>query len=97
MNWLDFGQLALAAMVVYMVLKFLFKIVLKKFDEQNLQQQCLVKNVEIKTEVGVVAKTCDKISASQEKIAESQKKIVFSQGKLVRLINSVDKRINGRK
>lgn len=56
------------------------------------------------TDVDKVAETCNKISLSQEKIVDSQtqqtdlsKKIVFSQGKLVRLINSVDRRINGRK
>ena len=90
MDYLQFGQLALAAMVVYMVLKFLFYIVKKKFDEQNLQQQCLTKNIEIDINVDHVAKTCDKISLSQEKIVESQ-------GKLVNLIASVDRRINGKR
>lgn len=90
MDYLQFGQLALAAMVTFMVLKFLFKMVTKKFDEQNLQQQCLQKNIEIDANVDNVAKTCDKISMSQEKIVESQ-------GKLVALIDSVDRRINGRK
>ena len=97
MDYLQFGQLALAAMVVYMVLKFLFYIVKKKFDEQNLQQQCLTKNIEIDTNVDSIAKTCDKISASQEKIVESQGKVVESQGTLVRLMDSIDRRINGKK
>jgi len=90
MDYLQFGQLALAAMVTYMVLKFLFRMVEKKFDEQNLQQQCLQKNIEIDVNVDHVATTCDKISVSQEKIVESQ-------GKLVNLIASVDRRINGKR
>ena len=90
MDYLDFGQLALAGIVVVMVLKFLFKIVEKKLDDQNLQQQCLIKNVEIDANVDSVAKTCDKISGSQEKIVQSQTE-------LVKLIESVDRKINGQK
>ncbi|MBA7522468.1 hypothetical protein ES705_14587 [subsurface metagenome] len=90
MDYSVFGQLALAAMVVYMVLKFLFKVVMKKFDEQNLQQQCLTKNIEIDVNVDNVAKICDKISLSQEKIVQSQVE-------LVNLIGSVDRKINGQK
>lgn len=48
------------------------------------------------TDVDKVAETCDKISLSQEKIVNGQSKIVQSQGKIVKLIDSVDKRINGR-
>lgn len=90
MDYLQFGQLALAAMVTFMVLKFLFKMVTKRFDEQNLQQQCLQKNVEIDANVDSVAKTCDRISLSQEKIVQSQTE-------LVKLIESVDRKVNGQR
>jgi hypothetical protein len=90
MDYLQFGQLALAAMVTFMVLRFLFKMVTKKFDEQNLQQQCLTKSIEIDVNVDNVAKTCDKISLSQEKIVQSQTE-------LVKLIESVDRKINGQR
>lgn len=55
-------------------------------------------------DVDKVADTCNKISLSQEKIVNGQtkqtalsRKLVVSQGKLVKLISSVDRRINGRK
>lgn len=48
-------------------------------------------------DVEKVADTCDKISLSQEKLVRGQNKIVYSQGKLVKLIDSVDRRINGQK
>lgn len=54
-----------------------------------------LKNLDI--DVDKVADTCDRISMSQEKIVNGQTEIVVSQSKLVRLIDSVDKRINGRK
>ncbi len=48
------------------------------------------KLIDLDTDVDKVAKTCDKISLSQMKIVESQSSIV-------KLIDSVDRRINGRK
>ncbi len=48
------------------------------------------KLIDLDTDVNKVAKTCDKISISQVRI-------VKSQGSLVKLIDSVDRRINGRK
>jgi uncharacterized membrane protein YhiD involved in acid resistance len=89
MDFLQFGQLALAAMVAYMVLKFLFKMVEKKFDEQQLQQQTLTKVIETDVNVDSIAKTIDKVSTSQEKIVESQSRLVV-------LIESVNGKINGR-
>lgn len=49
------------------------------------------------TDVDNVAVTCDRISRSQEKIVNGQSKIVKSQSKIVKLIDSVDRKINGRK
>ena len=70
--------------VAVMVLRFLFKIVEKKFDIDSLIiQKNYTKNIEIANSVAGVAKTIDKVSDSQLKI--------------VHLIDSVDKRINGYK
>jgi predicted transcriptional regulator len=89
MDYTQFGQLALAAVVTIMVLKFLFKMVEKKFDEQKLEQQVLNKVVETDSCVDNIAKTIDKVSISQEKIVESQTKLVI-------IMDSIDRRINGR-
>jgi predicted transcriptional regulator len=72
-----------------MVLKFLFRIIERKFDEQQLEQQTLTKVIETDANVDSIAKTLDKVSTSQEKIVESQTK-------LVTILDSVDRRINGR-
>ena len=70
--------------VAIMVLKFMFRIVEKKFDvDSAIIQKNYVKNIEIATTVKGVAKTIDKVSDSQLKI--------------VKLIDSVDKRINNYK
>ena len=70
--------------VAVMVLRFLFKIVEKKFDVDSLIiQKNYTKNVEIANSVAGVAKTIDKVSDSQLQI--------------VKLIDSVDRRINGYK
>lgn len=55
------------------------------------------KLIHLDKDVDNVAKTCDKISLSQEKIVNGQSEIVKSQSKIVKLIDSVDRRINGRK
>ena len=70
--------------IAIMVLKFLFKIVEKKFDvDSQIIQKNYTKNIEIANSVAGVAKTIDKVSDSQLKI--------------VHLIDSVDRRINGYK
>lgn len=70
--------------VAIMVLKFMFRIVEKRFDvDSQVIQQNYLKNVEIANSVSGVADTI--------------KNIADSQYKLVRLIDSVDKRINGYK
>jgi len=70
--------------IAIMVLKFMFKIVEKKFDvDSQIIQKNYTKNVEIANSVEGVAKTIDKVSESQLKI--------------VALIDSVDRRINGYK
>ena len=85
------SQFGIAALVAIMVLKFLFKIVEKKFgDEKNLERKNYEKNLEISHSVDNIAKTLDKVSTSQEKICDSQVKIAT-------LIENVDRKINGRK
>ena len=70
--------------VAIMVLKFMFRIVETKFNvDSAIIQKNYVKNIEIATTVKGVAKTIDKVSDSQLKI--------------VKLIDSVDKRINNYK
>lgn len=55
------------------------------------------KLIDLDTDIDKVAKTCDKISLSQEKIVNGQSKFVESQSRIVKLIDSVDRKINGRK
>ena len=77
--------------IAIMVLKFMFRIVEKKFDvDSELIQKNYMKNIEIANSVDNVSKTVEKVSDSQIKITESQNKIVH-------LIDSVDKRINSYK
>jgi len=65
-----------------MVLRFMFRVVEKKFDVDSIViQKNYTKNVEISDSVENIAKTIDKVSESQLKI--------------VTLIDSVDRRING--
>jgi len=82
---------AVPSAIAIMVLKFLFKIIEKKFaNEETMEQKNLEKNIEISNSVENVSKTIDRVSASQEKIVESQFQIV-------NLIKDVDRKINGRK
>ena len=84
-------QNGIGVVVAIMVLKFMFRIVEKKFDvDSNLIQKNYDKNVEIANCVTGVSKSIDNISANQVKLNESQIRIV-------NLIDSVDKRINGYK
>ena len=77
-------QSGIGILVAIMVLKFLFKIVEKKFDvDSQIIQKNYTKNIEIANSVAGIAKTIDKVSDSQLKI--------------VNLIDSVDRRINGYK
>lgn len=77
-------QSGIGMLVAIMVLKFLFKIVEKKFDiDSQIIQKNYTKNIEIANSVEGVAKTIDKVSDSQLQI--------------VKLIDSVDRRINGYK
>ena len=70
--------------VAIMVLKFMFRIVEKRFDvDSQVIQQNYIKNIEI--------------GKSVEGVAGMVKTVADSQYKLVRLIDSVDKRINGYK
>ena len=70
--------------VAIMVLKFMFRIVEKKFDvDSQIIQKNYTKNIEIDKNVLGIAKTIDKVSDSQLQI--------------VKLIDSVDKRINNYK
>jgi len=70
--------------VAIMVLKFMFRIVEKKFDvDSQIIQKNYNKNIEIANNVSGIAKTINKVSDSQLKI--------------VSLIDSVDRRINGYK
>ena len=70
--------------VAIMVLKFMFRIVEKKFDvDSQIIQKNYTKNVEIDKNVLGIAKTIDKVSDSQLLI--------------VKLIDSVDRRINNYK
>jgi len=82
---------AVPSAIAIMVLKFLFKIIEKKFaNEETMEQKNLEKNIEISNSVENVSKTIDRVSASQEKIVESQFQIV-------NLIKDVDRKINGKK
>jgi len=82
---------AVPSAIAIMVLKFLFKIIEKKFaNEETMEQKNLEKNIEISNSVENVSKTIDRISVSQEKIVESQFQIV-------NLIKDVDRKINGKK
>lgn len=82
---------AVPTAIAIMVLKFLFKIVEKKFENgESVEQKNLEKNIEISNSVSNVSKTMDRVSTSQEKIVESQFKIV-------NLIKDVDRKINGQK
>ena len=84
-------QNGIGVVVSIMVLKFMFRIVEKKFDvDSDLIQKNYDKNVEIANCVTGVSKSIDNISANQVKLNESQIRIV-------NLIDSVDKRINGYK
>ena len=75
---------SIGIVIAIMVLKFLFKIVEKKFDvDSQIIQKNYTKNVEIANSVAGIAKTIDKVSDSQLQI--------------VKLIDSVDRRINGYK
>lgn len=75
---------SIGIVIAIMVLKFLFKIVEKKFDvDSQIIQKNYTKNVEIANSVTGIAKTIDKVSDSQLQI--------------VKLIDSVDRRINGYK
>ena len=70
--------------IAIMVLKFMFRIVEKKFDvDSQTIQKNYNKNMEIAKDVSGIASTIKEVSISQYKI--------------VRLIDSVDKRINGYK
>jgi len=70
--------------VAIMVLKFMFRIVEKKFDvDSQIIQKNYTKNMEIDKNVLGIAKTIDKVSDSQLLI--------------VKLIDSVNRRINGYK
>jgi len=70
--------------VAIMVLKFMFRIVEKKFDVDSvIIQKNYNKNMEIANNVVDIAATINKVSDSQLKI--------------VSLIDSVDRRINGYK
>ena len=82
-------QNGIGVVVAIMVLKFMFRIVEKKFDiDSDLIHKNYDKNVEIANCVAGVSKSMDNISANQIKLIESQMKIVG-------LIDSVDRRING--
>ena len=75
---------SIGIVIAIMVLKFLFKIVEKKFDvDSQIIQKNYTKNVEIANSVTGIAKTIDKVSDSQLQI--------------VKLIDSVDRRINNYK
>lgn len=85
------GQLGVTAVVLIMVLKFLFKIVEKKFqDGENAELKNLKNNIEINNSLEGIAKNVDKVSHSQEKISNSQTR-------LVTLMELTYKRINGDK
>ena len=82
---------AVPSAIAIMILKFLFKIIEKKFaNEETMEQKNLEKNIEISNSVENVSKTIDRVSDSQEKIVESQFQIV-------NLIKDVDRKINGKK
>ena len=89
---LQFGaQFGIAALIAIMVLKFLFKIVEKKFEDgESVEQKNLEKNIEISNHVENISKAVDRVSTSQDKICESQFKIT-------NLIKDVDRKINGKK
>ena len=85
------SQFGISALIAIMVLKFLFKIIGEKFkSEQDLEQKNYEKSLEIINGVNNVARIIDKINISQDKISNSQTKIVM-------LIESVDRKINGKK
>ena len=77
------AQSSVGLVVAIMVLKFMFRIVEKKFDvDSQIILKNYTKNIEIANSVSGVAKTMDKVSDSQLQI--------------VKLIDSIDMRINGR-
>ena len=77
--------------VAIMVLKFMFRIVEKKFDvDSELIRKNYTKNSQIDEHV-------NHICSAVEKISDSQVEITASQAKIVTLIDSVDRRINGYK
>ena len=77
--------------VAIMVLKFMFRIVEKKFDvDSELIRKNYTKNNQIDEHI-------NHICGAVEKISDSQVEITASQAKIVTLIDSVDRRINGYK
>lgn len=70
------GQLGITAVVLIMVIKFLFKIVEKKFENgENTELKNLKNNIEINNSLKGISKNIDKVSHSQEKITNSQTKL----------------------
>ena len=81
---------AIPTVIAIMVLKFLFKIVEKKFEDgESVEQKNLEKNIEISNHVENISKAVDRVSISQEKICTSQFQIA-------NLIKDVDRKINGK-
>jgi hypothetical protein len=85
------GQLGITAVVLIMVIKFLFKIVEKKFENgENTELKNLKNNIEINNSLKGISKNIDKVSHSQEKITNSQTK-------LATLIELTYNKMNGSK
>jgi hypothetical protein len=83
------GQLGITAVVLVMVLRFLFKIVEKKFENgEDTELKNLKNNIEINNSLKGISKSVDKVSHSQEKITNSQTK-------LATLIELTYNRMNG--
>lgn len=70
------AQSGIGAVIAILVLKFLFKIIEKKFENgESTELKNLKNNMEINSSLKGISKNIDKVSHSQEKITNSQTKL----------------------
>jgi len=106
MEGIDFFKLivnnAVSIVIAYMLLKFFIEIMRKKLlGDNEIDKQNLQKNIEIFNSLKIINEKFDKSKDSMddcsEKNVEVLQKISRSQDKLYTLMESLDRRINGRK